>query len=118
MFAKRTRVKSPGGLAGPSWLAGRPEEARGGLAQLGEHLLCKQGVIGSIPITSRAFAGFCSGIVVTGKVGWRSPGVARARPGADLGPSLVQVGLSAPWGRRAGLLRASPAVRGAGSLFM
>ncbi len=25
----------------------------GGLAQLGEHLLCKQGVIGSIPIVSR-----------------------------------------------------------------
>ena len=24
----------------------------GGLAQLGEHLLCKQGVIGSIPIVS------------------------------------------------------------------
>jgi hypothetical protein len=25
---------------------------RGGLAQLGEHLLCKQGVVGSIPSTS------------------------------------------------------------------
>lgn len=24
----------------------------GGLAQLGEHLLCKQGVVGSIPSTS------------------------------------------------------------------
>ena len=24
----------------------------GGLAQLGEHLLCKQGVVGSIPISS------------------------------------------------------------------
>ena len=24
----------------------------GGVAQLGEHLLCKQGVVGSIPITS------------------------------------------------------------------
>ena len=27
-------------------------EAMGGVAQLGEHLLCKQGVIGSIPFTS------------------------------------------------------------------
>jgi hypothetical protein len=26
--------------------------ASGGVAQLGEHLLCKQGVVGSIPITS------------------------------------------------------------------
>jgi hypothetical protein len=27
-------------------------EARGAVAQLGEHLLCKQGVVGSIPISS------------------------------------------------------------------
>ena len=27
----------------------------GGLAQLGEHLLCKQGVVGSIPSTSTSF---------------------------------------------------------------
>jgi hypothetical protein len=27
-------------------------EVPGGLAQLGEHLLCKQGVVGSIPSTS------------------------------------------------------------------
>ena len=27
-------------------------EVSGGLAQLGEHLLCKQGVVGSIPSTS------------------------------------------------------------------
>jgi hypothetical protein len=27
-------------------------KARGGLAQLGEHLLCKQGVVGSIPSSS------------------------------------------------------------------
>jgi hypothetical protein len=27
----------------------------GGVAQLGEHLLCKQGVIGSIPFTSTKF---------------------------------------------------------------
>ena len=30
-------------------------ENRGGVAQLGEHLLCKQGVIGSIPFTSTSF---------------------------------------------------------------
>src|SRR5699024_5428071 len=30
----------------------KPEPACGALAQLGEHLLCKQGVIGSIPIRS------------------------------------------------------------------
>ena len=29
----------------------------GALAQLGEHLLCKQGVIGSIPIGSTSFTG-------------------------------------------------------------
>ena len=29
----------------------------GALAQLGEHLLCKQGVIGSIPIRSTSQAG-------------------------------------------------------------
>ena len=28
------------------------EVKNGGIAQLGEHLLCKQGVIGSIPIIS------------------------------------------------------------------
>jgi hypothetical protein len=27
-------------------------ETRGAVAQLGEHLLCKQGVVGSIPISS------------------------------------------------------------------
>ena len=30
-------------------------EQNGALAQLGEHLLCKQGVIGSIPISSTIF---------------------------------------------------------------
>ena len=35
---------------------------RGGLAQLGEHLLCKQGVVGSIPSSS------------TTTLGWGSPG--------------------------------------------
>ena len=29
-----------------------PIKLDGGVAQLGEHLLCKQGVIGSIPFTS------------------------------------------------------------------
>jgi hypothetical protein len=29
-----------------------PDRPDGGVAQLGEHLLCKQGVIGSIPIVS------------------------------------------------------------------
>ena len=29
----------------------------GGIAQLGEHLLCKQGVIGSIPIISTKLTG-------------------------------------------------------------
>jgi hypothetical protein len=29
----------------------------GGVAQLGEHLLCKQGVIGSIPFTSTRYFG-------------------------------------------------------------
>ena len=32
---------------GPGWIA-----SYGGLAQLGEHLLCKQGVVGSIPSSS------------------------------------------------------------------
>ena len=31
------------------------ETPHGGVAQLGEHLLCKQGVIGSIPFTSTSF---------------------------------------------------------------
>ena len=35
----------------------RGHRANGGVAQLGEHLLCKQGVIGSIPFTSTNFGG-------------------------------------------------------------
>ena len=31
---------------------------RGRVAQLGEHLLCKQGVTGSIPVTSTKFPGY------------------------------------------------------------
>ena len=34
--------------------------ANGGLAQLGEHLLCKQGVVGSIPSSSTTFDESCS----------------------------------------------------------
>ena len=32
-------------------------KARGAVAQLGEHLLCKQGVVGSIPISSTSYEG-------------------------------------------------------------
>ena len=32
--------------------ATKSREARGAVAQLGEHLLCKQGVVGSIPSSS------------------------------------------------------------------
>ena len=31
------------------------QRVSGGVAQLGEHLLCKQGVIGSIPFTSTIY---------------------------------------------------------------
>ena len=34
---------------------GVAESDTGGVAQLGEHLLCKQGVVGSSPITSTMF---------------------------------------------------------------
>ena len=34
----------------------RLSSLNGGLAQLGEHLLCKQGVVGSIPSSSTIFA--------------------------------------------------------------
>ena len=40
-------------------LPGPPVLWTGGVAQLGEHLLCKQGVVGSSPITSTSLgAGF------------------------------------------------------------
>ena len=38
-------------LAPDPWLL-IPDPWNGGVAQLGEHLLCKQGVVGSSPITS------------------------------------------------------------------
>ena len=34
-----------------------PPGIRGAVAQLGEHLLCKQGVVGSIPSSSTSFPG-------------------------------------------------------------
>ena len=40
----------------------RPMVRFGGVAQLGEHLLCKQGVVGSIPSTS---IGLAAGLAVT-----------------------------------------------------
>ena len=46
----------------------RRTKFRGGLAQLGEHLLCKQGVVGSIPSSStnplRGGAVLADGILV------------------------------------------------------
>jgi hypothetical protein len=33
------------------------QAGRGAVAQLGEHLLCKQGVVGSIPISSTIYVG-------------------------------------------------------------
>ena len=56
LAAARPRSASPACI---QWiLAGavrRVSENNGALAQLGEHLLCKQGVIGSIPISSTIF---------------------------------------------------------------
>src|SRR5260370_8164383 len=39
--------------------------SRGRVAQLGEHLLCKQGVAGSIPATSPIFSTTCSSCVTS-----------------------------------------------------
>ena len=39
----------------------------GGIAQLGEHLLCKQGVSGSIPLTSTIFFQFIRGYSSVGR---------------------------------------------------
>ena len=43
----------------------------GGIAQLGEHLLCKQGVIGSIPIVSTTDVCFANGEAVASR--WIKP---------------------------------------------
>ena len=55
------KCESKAVLLSPERLALSPE-LNGGLAQLGEHLLCKQGVVGSIPSTSTNN--------LLGKAGW------------------------------------------------
>ena len=47
-------------LAHDRWLLS--PDHRGGVAQLGEHLLCKQGVVGSSPITSTISSGYPCGL--------------------------------------------------------
>ena len=48
--------------------------ADGGVAQLGEHLLCKQGVIGSIPFTSTSNGGQRGGQAAGGRQESRAQG--------------------------------------------
>jgi hypothetical protein len=43
---------SPNLVAPTAYRLSLAKPVTGGVAQLGEHLLCKQGVIGSIPFTS------------------------------------------------------------------
>ncbi len=50
--ASRRRVRAAGTRGGEQRRAATLIEDRGAVAQLGEHLLCKQGVVGSIPISS------------------------------------------------------------------
>lgn len=45
-------VAEPGISQGNLWLSRPGDRADGAVAQLGEHLLCKQGVSGSIPLSS------------------------------------------------------------------
>ncbi len=53
MKSSQTRRERPThGSAMQGWLQRSMAQIYGGLAQLGEHLLCKQGVIGSIPLAS------------------------------------------------------------------
>ena len=56
------------------WALG--QRISGGVAQLGEHLLCKQGVIGSIPFisTSNGGRGQAGGVGAGKKVEHRVPG--------------------------------------------
>ena len=52
------RRKRPGAVflvAGKLYEVGRQKDKSGAIAQLGEHLLCKQGVVGSIPTGSTIF---------------------------------------------------------------
>ena len=49
----------------------------GGVAQLGEHLLCKQGVTGSIPVSSTRCSGgkaACPRVGASGRRGWVGSG--------------------------------------------
>ena len=57
---------------------GRPsrtgDRSHGGVAQLGEHLLCKQGVVGSNPIVSTRLGGGMGLVVSRRRVGFGSVG--------------------------------------------
>ena len=53
LFPGRVSLKD---LTGERPDGGRFAEGFGAVAQLGEHLLCKQGVSGSIPLSSTIFA--------------------------------------------------------------
>ena len=66
----------------------------GGVAQLGEHLLCKQGVVGSIPITSTTGerAARTAGFSGCGRAGSGYANAAKTRNclrGADWSPEHV-----------------------------
>ena len=69
------------------WCPGVPMVPCGGVAQLGEHLLCKQGVVGSIPITSRGHLHWALPCGVRPDAGcsgyWRDGGVAGTRFGGS-----------------------------------
>ena len=82
-------------------------ETNGAIAQLGEHLLCKQGVIGSIPISSTIFlrsrmsgpSGLCSARAPNG----RRRAVARVgclAVGLSWSKRFQAEGLARPTGRR------------------
>ena len=57
-----TRRNRAGQTRGRSGLAARSPANQGAVAQLGEHLLCKQGVNGSIPFSSTKKADGKSGL--------------------------------------------------------
>ena len=50
--SQTSRERPAHGSAMQGWAQRSMAQIYGGLAQLGEHLLCKQGVIGSIPLAS------------------------------------------------------------------
>ena len=65
----------------------RPGSADGGVAQLGEHLLCKQGVVGSIPSASTLAASWPGG-----------SGDGTSRGGEVIIGTVKRIGaLAAPW---------------------